>query len=276
MGAGVTPSLRRLQVLDRGHDPAFGDGRRRAHGLREEADPELLDLPADLPGGAAGPRLGGERGEGALRRRPGPGAPRPSAARPCPRSPSACRGGGRWPSRSGRGRAAGCCPAAVRNPGAIRRSSCARTSSAAGSSTGLRSAASRIRASCAPRRISSAQVTTSYVAACSLRPDVLDDPVERLGVPGGTAGLGDQPVDGAADAVGEQGGNRAVGVVAEHELLRGGQALRDLVGGGLHGEQDEPPGPRAHRALGRGGGLEQPDVYRAARVPAAPASTSAG
>ncbi len=73
-------------------------------------------------------------------------------------------------------------------------------------------------------------------------------------------------VDGAADAVGEQGGDGAVGVVAERELLRGGEPLRDLVGGGLHGEQDEPPGPRPHGARGGVGGLEQADVDGRARV----------
>src|ERR1700733_3872655 len=54
------------QLLDRGHDPALGDRGGRAHGLGEEADPELFDLPADLGGGVGGPGLGGGGREGGL------------------------------------------------------------------------------------------------------------------------------------------------------------------------------------------------------------------
>ena len=97
-------------------------------------------------------------------------------------------------------------------------------------------------------------------------PHVRDDPVEGDGVPGGAAGLGDEAVDGAGDGVGEQGGDRAVRVVGQDELLRGGEPLRDLVRRGLHGEQHEAPCPGAHRTGGRPGRFEQADVNGRARI----------
>jgi len=52
-------------------------------------------------------------------------------------------------------------------------------------------------------------------------------PVEALLIPGRAAGLGHQEVSGAADAVGEHRRDAAVRVVAEGQLGRRGQAVRN-------------------------------------------------
>ncbi len=97
-------------------------------------------------------------------------------------------------------------------------------------------------------------------------PDVLDEPGERVGVPGGAAGLVDQAVDGAVDAVGEQGGDGAVRVVGQDELLRVVRRFATSLAGDLTASRTSRRVPARMARRGGGGGLEQADVDGGAGV----------
>ena len=137
------------------------DTGRRANGLREEADPELLDLPADLGRGLARPGLGWQRGErvvvgvlypvddGHLLRVPA-GVLGELVQAAADRLHVAGEGG--QPGGARRGEEAGVDEAVEL---------AADVGGGRARATGLRSPSRRSRASWAPRRISSAQVTTS-------------------------------------------------------------------------------------------------------------------
>ena len=74
--------------------------------------------------------------------------------------------------------------------------------------------------------------------------------------------LGDDVVDGRVEAVLEQCGNRAVGVVREGELLGVGEPRQHALPRGRRAEQQQPADPAAVSRL-RGAAVGQhPEGYR--------------